>query len=48
MSSQPIYVPKRGPGQQRNRDWRKVWREELKIWWREIDKVLLLLVGILM
>lgn len=48
MSSQPIYVSKRKASQQRNRDWRKVWREELKIWWREIDKVLLGLVGILM
>ena len=48
MSSRPIYVSKGSSGQTRNRDWRKVWREELKIWWREIDKVLLLLVAMLM
>lgn len=48
MSSRPIYVPKNSSNHGRNRDWRKVWREELKIWWREIDKGLLLLVGLLM
>ncbi|MEP2550772.1 MAG: FtsW/RodA/SpoVE family cell cycle protein, partial [Marinomonas sp.] len=27
---------------------RREWHDELRIWWREIDKVLLLLIGLLM
>lgn len=49
MKSGPIFIPRPGerrpaPGPQPRQDWRR----DLKIWWREIDRWLLLFVGLLM
>ncbi len=48
MNNPRPYVPHR-KGLRFNEDRiRGPWKDELKIWWREIDKVLLLLIGLLM
>lgn len=47
MSTQRPYVPH--ATQRAGSDTQRLdWRHEVKIWWREIDRVLLLLVGLLM
>ncbi len=47
MSTQRPYVPHAGQRAGGNAQ-RLDWRHEIKIWWREIDRVLLLLVALLM
>jgi len=48
MSVQRPYVPRHSGYAANASNAQRDWRAELKIWWREIDKVLLLLIGILM
>ena len=48
MSVQRPYVPRQSGPTASLANARKNWRADIKIWWREIDKVLLLLIGILM
>lgn len=42
------YVPSASKAQHIRQRYRKSWRDDLKVWWREIDRVLLLLVALLM
>ena len=48
MSVQRPYVPRQSGPTASLANARKNWRADIKIWWREIDKVLMLLIGILM
>ena len=50
MSSRPIYIPR--PGERRSAPqgprMRRDWKRDLRIWWREVDRWLLLFVLLLM
>lgn len=48
MSIARPYVPSASRAQRTKERFRTSWREDLKIWWREIDRFLLLLVALLM
>ncbi|ALE17154.1 Cell division protein FtsW [Altererythrobacter epoxidivorans] len=48
MSSPRPYIPNRKGFSLSQDRVRGPWKDELRIWWREIDKVVLLLIGILM
>jgi cell division protein FtsW len=48
MSMPRPYVPSASRAQHSTKKYRTNWRDDLKIWWREIDRVLLVLVAILM
>ena len=49
MSTLKPYIPRQGKGHSGPRvNMRIDWRDELRIWWREVDKVLLVLILMLM
>jgi len=48
MTSPRPYIPHASNSRQQADKYRGHWRDELNIWWREIDKVLLVLVLVLM
>lgn len=48
MSADRFYLPNGPTARPGMGQFRGHWRDEVKIWWREIDKVLLALVGLLM
>ena len=49
MSTLKPYIPRQGNGHSSPRaNMRINWRDELRIWWREVDKVLLVLILMLM
>ncbi|WP_082115608.1 peptidoglycan glycosyltransferase FtsW [Aurantiacibacter gangjinensis] len=48
MTTRPIYIPRQGDRERRAPAMRLDRKRELRIWWREIDRVLLLLVLVLM
>ncbi len=48
MSTERFYLPNSPGSRGRSEQFRGAWRDEVKIWWREIDKALLVLVLMLM
>ena len=48
MTTSPPYIPRTGERAPRPDRYRSTRRAELKIWWREIDRVLLFLILALM